>query len=135
MTSPALTIGPAARAAGLTAKAVRLYEARGLLAAPARNSAGYRLYGPNEIEVLSFIRRARDLGLSLSDVEAILGEHRRGSSPCTGVRILIDSRIARIDAVAAELALERERLVEARRRADSTARMPASRVCPIIEHS
>ncbi|WP_409473638.1 MerR family DNA-binding transcriptional regulator [Streptomyces sp. HC307] len=44
MAEPALTIGQAAKAAGVTRKAMRVYEARGLLPAAERTAAGYRLY-------------------------------------------------------------------------------------------
>jgi predicted transcriptional regulator len=56
-----LTIGQAAQAAGVTRKAVRVYEAKGLLAAADRTIAGYRLYTERDVELLTFIRRARTL--------------------------------------------------------------------------
>lgn len=54
-----LTIGPAAKAAGVTRKAVRVYEAKGLLPDPQRTAAGYRLYSDHDVARLRFIRRAR----------------------------------------------------------------------------
>ena len=63
-----VTIGEAAARTGLTAKAIRLYERRGLLGAPERNHSGYRTYGANDLAVLSFIRQARNLGLRLDEI-------------------------------------------------------------------
>ncbi|WP_425465242.1 MerR family DNA-binding transcriptional regulator [Nonomuraea diastatica] len=57
--SSCLPIGQAAQAAGLTRKAVRRYEAKGLLPPAERSAAGYRLYDEADVELLSFIRRAR----------------------------------------------------------------------------
>jgi hypothetical protein len=62
MPATILTVGQAARRAGLTAKAVRLYEARGLLPPAERTSSGYRCYTEHDIRLLRFIRQARDLG-------------------------------------------------------------------------
>ena len=44
-----MTIGQAARAAGVTRKPVRVYEAKGLLPEVARSTAGYRLYTPADV--------------------------------------------------------------------------------------
>ncbi len=59
MDQPGLTIGQAAAAAGLTRKAVRVYEAKGLLPPTARTMTGYRLYSARDIEVLIFILSSR----------------------------------------------------------------------------
>lgn len=59
----AMTVGRAAQAAGLTRKAVRLYEERGLLPPAQRTAAGYRLYNQDDVDTLTFIRRARALDL------------------------------------------------------------------------
>ena len=55
----------------MTPRAVRLYEARGLLRSVDRSPAGYRLFDQRHIEALSFIRDARDLGLTLEEITAI----------------------------------------------------------------
>ncbi len=57
-----VTVGEAARASGVTAKAVRLYEVKGLLPPAERTEAGYRLYSHQDVEVLQFIRQARRWG-------------------------------------------------------------------------
>lgn len=135
MTGEHLTIGQAARAAGLTRKAVRVYEARGLLPAPERTTAGYRLYGEHDVELLTFIRRARALGLRLEDIREVLAVRDGGVPPCATVRELLDARIAEIDATVAELLALRGTLADTRRRAeDRTGDEPVA-VCGIIEAS
>ncbi|WP_409473625.1 MerR family transcriptional regulator [Streptomyces sp. HC307] len=112
-----MTIGQAAQAAGLTRKAVRVYESKSLLPAADRSTAGYRLYTSADVELLTFIR-ARTLGLHLDDVREVLEIHRGGTPPCNAVRDLLDARIAEIDTTVKELLTLRQTLAETRKAAD-----------------
>ena len=98
-----VTIGEAAARSGLTAKAIRLYERRGLLGAPERNQAGYRTYGANDLAVLSFIRQAKRLGLRLDEIGRVLELQRSDEQPCSTVLELLNDRIADIDLTSADL--------------------------------
>lgn len=69
-------IGQAAALSGVSAKMVRHYEALGLLFKVQRTDSGYRQYGPDEIHVLRFIRRARDLGFSMAEIGELLQLYR-----------------------------------------------------------
>jgi Cu(I)-responsive transcriptional regulator len=75
-------IGVAAARSGVSPKMVRHYESLGLLPAVARTDAGYRQYGEREVHTLRFIRRARDLGFSMAEIEQLLKlwQNRRRSS-------------------------------------------------------
>ena len=66
-----LTPSEAARQLGVSAKALRLYEHRGLIT-PARTLAGWRAYGPAEMARAREIAELRALGLSLRDVARVL---------------------------------------------------------------
>lgn len=129
----ALTIGEAARAAGVTRKAVRVYEAKGLLPAATRTITGYRLYDAHDVDLLTFIRRARGLGLHLDDIRKIMAVRHDGMPPCGTVRDLLGARIAEVDATVTELLALRETLVHTRRHADDCAPERAGTVCGIIE--
>lgn len=67
-----LSPADAARQLGVSAKTLRLYEARGLLS-PGRTPAGWRAYGPCEMACAREIVALRQLGLSLSQVARVLG--------------------------------------------------------------
>lgn len=67
-----LTLGRLARASGLARASLLNYESLGLLKPQARSAAGYRLYGPDELERLQSIRRFRDAGLSLGAIRTLL---------------------------------------------------------------
>ena len=62
----------AAKRLGVSTKALRLYEQRGLVT-PMRTAAGWRVYGPNEMAVVGEIVALRDLGLSLGQIARVLG--------------------------------------------------------------
>src|SRR5580658_4098205 len=66
-----LSASEAAERLGVTTKALRLYEQRGLVT-PGRTAAGYRAYGPNEMLRASEIVALRALGLSLAQVARVL---------------------------------------------------------------
>ncbi len=67
-------IGKAAQLSGTTIKAIRHYEAIGLLPAPQREGR-YRIYSPQSVELLSFIKCAQQLGFKLKELQVILGGH------------------------------------------------------------
>ncbi len=132
--SETMTVGDAARASGLTPKAIRLYETRGLIEPAARTDSGYRTYGPDDVALLTFIRRAKSLGLRLDEIRQIIDLQRGGRQPCTTVMGLVDSRITEIDNTIADLQALRAALAAVRR--DAKAAMRAGRdavVCTIIE--
>ncbi|MEJ1202893.1 heavy metal-responsive transcriptional regulator [Streptomyces sp. CCNWLW230] len=128
-----MTIGQAAQAAGLTRKAVRVYEAKSLLPPADRSMAGYRLFTPADVELLTFIRRARALGLHLDDVREVLDIRRGGTPPCDAVRDILDARIAEIDATVNDLLALRQTLTETRKSAEDRPCGEPSAVCSIIE--
>ena len=63
-----LKIGELARRSGSTVKAIRFYEAKGLLPRSARSPSGYRLYTESDLKRLAFIQRAKLLGLPLAKI-------------------------------------------------------------------
>src|SRR5260370_37777367 len=89
----AMTVGRAARRAGLTAKAVRLYESKGLLDPAPRTGAGYRLYQDADVEVLRFVRQARALGLHLAEIGEIIDLQPHWAHPCGRVLSLGGARL------------------------------------------
>ena len=76
-----MTVGAAAAATGVSAKAVRLWESKGLLPAAARTEAGYRLFTEDDLDVLRFIRQAKALGLTLPEIKDIIDLQRDGATP------------------------------------------------------
>lgn len=75
-----LNASEAARRLGISTKALRLYEQRGLLA-PVRSEAGWRAYGPKDMERAAEIVALRALGFSLAQVARVLTGDARGLEP------------------------------------------------------
>lgn len=82
MHSSAESLSPAeaAKRLGISVKALRVYERRGLLA-PIRTSAGWRAYGPDEIARAREIAALRALGFSLAQVARVLDGDAEGLEP------------------------------------------------------
>ena len=70
--APFLNASEAASRLGVSAKALRLYEQRGLVI-PIRSTAGWRAYGPDEMSRAREIVALRALGFSLAQVARVLG--------------------------------------------------------------
>ncbi|GAB3683823.1 hypothetical protein GCM10027597_32070 [Saccharopolyspora tripterygii] len=75
------TVGQAARLAGVTRKAIRVYESKGLLPPAERTEAGYRQFTEVDIASLRFVRHSRALGLCVDEIKDILDLQRGGNSP------------------------------------------------------
>jgi MerR family copper efflux transcriptional regulator len=134
MAMAVVTVGKAAELTGLSPKAIRLYEAKGLLPEAERTEAGYRLFSAPDLQVLRFVRQAKALGLTLGEIKDILDLQRGGAQPCTRVTRLLDAHVAEIDRTMADLRELRRSLAAARRTAEETRRRGEGAViCRIIE--
>ena len=92
-----LLIGEAAKQAGASRKALRLYEAAGILPAPRRTAAGYRLYSKATLELLAFIRQAQRLGFTLDEIKEVVSIKGAGRVPCPHVRDLVRRKADEMD--------------------------------------
>jgi len=92
-----MNIGQAAQASGVTAKMIRHYEAIGLVARARRTDGGYRIYDGNDIHTLRFIRRARDLGFSMKQIDQLLALWRNRRRASADVRRVAQHHIAELD--------------------------------------
>jgi len=98
-----MNIGQAAGVSGVSAKMIRHYEALGLLAAAQRTESGYRQYAQNDVHTLRFIRHARDLGFSLTEIAELVSLWQNRSRPSRQVKAFAEAHIRELEQKAAEL--------------------------------
>src|SRR5262245_48719826 len=98
-----LLIGEVANRSGVSRKALRLYESRGILSPPLRTPSGYRRYPANVLRLLSFVARARRLGLTLAEIKHVVTLRRDGSAPCLHIRALLEQKAADLEAMQDEI--------------------------------
>jgi Cu(I)-responsive transcriptional regulator len=123
------SISEAARASGVSAKMIRHYESVGLIPGAVRTGANYRLYKESDVHVLRFVRRARDLGFSIREIEDLLGLWRNRRRASADVKKLAQKHIDELDARIAELEAMRKTL----RHLASHCHGDHRPECPIIE--
>lgn len=92
-----MNIGEAATASGVSARMIRHYEKIGLIPQAGRTEAGYRVYTRPDIHRLHFIRRARDLGFSIAEIETLLGLWNNKSRRSSDVKRLAQEHIDQLE--------------------------------------
>ncbi|MBN8629432.1 MAG: Cu(I)-responsive transcriptional regulator [Rhodobacterales bacterium] len=92
-----MNIGEAARESGVSAKMIRYYEETGLIPPAGRTGSGYRTYGPKEVQVLRFVRRARDLGFPMEKVADLLALWRDRDRASADVKRLAEDQIEALE--------------------------------------
>lgn len=109
-----LDLSDVVRRTGLTARALRFYEARGLVS-PLRTASGRRLFGPGELERINQVVALKAAGFSLADIGRLLA-----------------AQLDALDAKAAGIAAARRILLAAKSRVDRGEPLDAATLCSLI---
>ncbi len=107
-----LKIGDLAALSGLSVKTIRYYDDLGLLKVAGRSQGNFRLFEPQALARLVFIRQLQSLGLSLQEIGECLAVYDRGELPCQDIKSKLESHIRQIDQQVAGLLALRQNLTE-----------------------
>jgi DNA-binding transcriptional MerR regulator len=132
-----LTIGGLARTAQLNPRTIRYYEGLGLLPRARRSDSGYRLYSSQDVGRLRLIKRARLLGLSLSEIKEIVAYAMDGR--CAGLQqhllSSLTAKIGEVDHRVEEMLALRQELERYRQElSERLTQTGEEGVCPPQEH-
>ena len=125
-----MNISDVAKKTGLTSKAIRFYEEKGLVTAPRRSDNGYRTYAKKHIEELTLLRQARQVGFTLDECQELVALFHNPDRHSADVK-------ARTLEKAAEIGRHIEELTEMRQRLLAMAEScpgDEGAACPIIDN-
>ncbi|MBI4503712.1 MAG: MerR family transcriptional regulator [Gemmatimonadetes bacterium] len=123
-----LRIGEIAARCGVTRDTIRFYERKGLLDAPGRTPARHRIYDSKTVERVRFVRQLQSCGLTIGDIQSLLGLSQADSSVASRrlndilrFRLeFIEQRITHLESCRALLIKTLQRSAEARHEGYST---------------
>jgi DNA-binding transcriptional MerR regulator len=88
-----LPITALAKQTGVRSTTLRYWERLGLLPSAARTHTGYRLFGNDALRYVEFVRKSKEMGLSLREMKRVLELARKGQSPCPEVERLVEQKL------------------------------------------
>lgn len=124
-----MNISDVAKKTGLTSKAIRFYEYKGLVTAPLRGDNGYRYYQQKHIDELTLLRQARQIGFNLEECRELIHLFHDPLRHSADVKARTLEKAAEIGRHIDELNIMRQRLL------DLAAACPGddSAACPIMD--
>ncbi len=105
-----MRINQLAQQSGVSAKTIRYYEEIGLLPAAVRAENGYREYRQSSLDLLRFIRRCRDLQISIDSIRKLVKVQAFGSAPCEEVELIVRDQLNNVRGTIKEMQLLEEDL-------------------------
>ncbi len=105
-----LFIGDVAARVGVSIDTVRFYERRHLLPPARRTGRGIRLFAPEAVERIRFVKQAQSIGFTLDEIRELLADGE-GEAECRRVRDLLSEKLAELDGRINKASNFRRRLV------------------------
>jgi MerR family mercuric resistance operon transcriptional regulator len=124
-----MTIGRVAAQAGVNTETLRYYERRGLVVGPPRSESNYRLYPPETVARVRFIKRAQELGFGLDEIGSLLTLRETPQANHDKARTETLIKISKVDAKIASLQSMRDALASLMETYDQG---PSNAPCPVI---
>ncbi|HSE42999.1 MAG TPA: MerR family transcriptional regulator [Acidobacteriota bacterium] len=128
-----LTVGKLAKKAGVNLQTVRYYEKRKLIPPAKRTPSGYRLYSPDVVRRILFIKRAQELGFSLREIHELLNLRRTSSNTCLQVRQRAELKIHEIEKKIDSLKRVKTAQSQLRAQCNDNISRNSSSECPLLD--
>lgn len=106
-----MNISDVARKTGLSGKAIRFYEQKGIISPPQRSANGYRTYVNHHIEELTLLRQARQVGFSLEECRELVAMFNDPQRHSADIKQRTLQKVRDLDRQMEELTRMRQRLV------------------------
>lgn len=105
-----MKIGELAQRAEVNIDTVRYYERQGLLPVPQRLRSGYRQYEQDDVARLRFVRRAKALGFTLTEIRDLLELSSHREQDMAGMKTAAIRKLSDVEEKLAELTRIRDGL-------------------------
>ncbi|PSB05494.1 heavy metal-responsive transcriptional regulator [Pleurocapsa sp. CCALA 161] len=128
-------IGAIAKQSDIPIRTIRYYDDLGLLKTNGRTEGGYRLFDSDVFVRLKFIKRAQNLGLSLSEIKEFLEVHDRGNLPCDHIKLKLEEKLLAIEQHIQQLQILKQELKGLLSGWQKIPEQPEETICPIIERA
>lgn len=106
-----MNISDVAKKTGLTSKAIRFYEEKGLVTVPNRGENGYRTYTQKHLDELTLLRQARQVGFNLEECGELVNLFNDPARHSADVKARTLQKVADIEKHISELQAMRQQLL------------------------
>ena len=130
MMAPTMTIGQAARHAGVGVETIRYYQRRGLIGKPSKRGGGIRQYDDETVDRICFIRKAKELGFTLKEIKELLELKLDPATTCKDVKHKAEAKIEDIESKVRSLNQMKRALVKLTKACNGQGK---TNQCPILE--
>lgn len=121
--------GEVASRANVNKETVRYYEKRGLIPEPDRRRSGYRIFTRRHIDRIRFIKRAQELGFTLSEIQELLELRMDEETTCSEIKTEAQGKYRDVEKKIDDLRRIKQTLLEL---IDSCAGEGPKGDCPIL---
>lgn len=123
-----MNIGEAAKASGVNAKLIRHYESISIIPKASRSDSGYRIYSDADVQILAFVKRARNLGFSMKEIKKLVSLWRNKTRASADVKQLAQTHVKGMEIKIEEL----QTMVRALKHLSRNCHGDGRPDCPII---
>jgi len=92
-----MSIGTLSKETGIGIETIRFYERLGLIVPVGRKSSGYRIFDDSSLKALGFIKHAKELGFSLSEIQELLDLKADKKSKCQSVQLKAKAQLESVE--------------------------------------